>query len=84
MKNFTSREMKNLRESDTEICQMKTEELKEQIFGLIGDGEYMQEKVNMKVKSFDDYEKACKFRDKVNRQTQWSSYKGKLIWYVWY
>lgn len=40
--------------------------------------------VTMKVKEFNDYEKACEFRDKVNGQTQWSRYKGKPIWYVWY
>lgn len=38
----------------------------------------------MKVKEFDNYEKACEFRDKVNGQTQWTSYKGKQLWYVWY
>ena len=38
----------------------------------------------MKVKEFDNYVEACTFRDKVNGQTQWSSYHGKPIWYVWY
>ena len=38
----------------------------------------------MRVKEFYNYEKACEFRDKVNGQTQWSSYKGKPIYYVWY
>lgn len=38
----------------------------------------------MRVKEFDNYEDACKFRDKVHGQTQWTSYKGKPLWYVWY
>lgn len=38
----------------------------------------------MRVRSFEDYEKACEFRDKVGGQTQWSRYKCKPIWYVWY
>lgn len=38
----------------------------------------------MRVKEFYNYEKACEFMDKVNGQTQWSSYKGKPIYYVWY
>lgn len=38
----------------------------------------------MKVKEFNDYKKTCEFRDKVNGQTQWSKYKNKPIWYVWY
>lgn len=38
----------------------------------------------MKVKEFDNYEKACKFRDRVGGQIQWTPYKGKQLWYVWY
>lgn len=38
----------------------------------------------MRIKEFDDYEKACKFRDKVKGQTQWCLYKGKEYWRVWY
>ena len=38
----------------------------------------------MKVKEFDNYEIACNFRDKVDGQIQWTSYKGKQLWYVWY
>ena len=38
----------------------------------------------MKGKSFNSYEAACKFRDKVGGQVQWCSYKRKEYWIVWY
>lgn len=38
----------------------------------------------MNVKEFSNYDKACEFRDKVGGQVEWSSYKGKPLWYVWY
>lgn len=39
----------------------------------------------MKMKEFDNYEKACEFRDKVDGYIQWTtSYKRKPLWYVWY
>lgn len=38
----------------------------------------------MNVKEFSNYDKACEFRDKVGGQVEWSSYKGKSLWYVWY
>lgn len=38
----------------------------------------------MKVKEFDDYEKACEFRDEVDGQTYWTSCEGKQLWDVWY
>lgn len=38
----------------------------------------------MKVKEFDNYENACEFCRKVGGQIQWTSYKDKSIWYVWY
>ena len=40
--------------------------------------------VKMRVKEFSNYDKACEFRDKVGGQVEWSSYKGKPLWYVWY
>ena len=38
----------------------------------------------MKSKSFDDYDKACEFRDMVDGQIQWCTYKGNRYWLVWY
>ena len=38
----------------------------------------------MKSKSFNDYDNACEFCDKVNGQIQWCSYKRKKYWIVWY
>lgn len=38
----------------------------------------------MKSKEFSNYEKVCEFRDKVDGQIQWTSWKGKKIWRVWY
>jgi len=38
----------------------------------------------MLCKEFNDYDKACEFRDKVDGQTQWSIYKGNKYWIVWY
>ena len=40
--------------------------------------------MTMKSKTFNAYEKACKFRDKVNGQTQWCHYKSVAYWIVWY
>ena len=40
--------------------------------------------MTMKSRTFNDYEKACKFRDKVNGQTEWCSYKSVEYWIVWY
>lgn len=38
----------------------------------------------MKTKSFNDYAEACEFRDKVDGQIQWCSYKSEKYWIVWY
>ena len=38
----------------------------------------------MKNKSFENYAKACEFRDKVNGQTEWCTYKSNDYWVVWY
>lgn len=38
----------------------------------------------MKSKTFNNYQKACLFRDKVNGQTEWCSHNGKRYWIVWY
>ena len=38
----------------------------------------------MKSKEFDDYDKACEFRNKVDGQIQWCRYKRKQYWIVWY
>ena len=38
----------------------------------------------MKSKSFDNYQEACTFNDKVNGQIQWCTYKCKKYWIVWY
>ena len=38
----------------------------------------------MKSKSFDDYNQALLFRDKVDGQVQWCTYKGQKYWIVWY
>lgn len=38
----------------------------------------------IKSKSFNNYSDACKFRDKVDGQTQWCSHKGTQYWIVWY
>lgn len=39
----------------------------------------------MKFKSFNDYDEACEFRDKVDGQIQWNSYRdGTKDWTVWY
>ena len=44
----------------------------------------IEERMIMKSKTFNDYEKACKFRDRVNGQTQWCTYKSVTYWIVWY
>lgn len=38
----------------------------------------------MKTKTFNDYEEACVFCDKVDGQIQWCSYKGNQYWTVWF
>lgn len=38
----------------------------------------------IKSKSFNDYQEAFIFNDKVNGQIQWCSYKHKKYWIVWY
>lgn len=38
----------------------------------------------MKSRSFNNYDKACAFRDKVDGITQWMSYKGEYYWIVWW
>ena len=38
----------------------------------------------MKSKSFNNYDKASEFRDKVDGQIQWCRDKGKQYWIVWY
>lgn len=38
----------------------------------------------MKSKTFNNYDDACKFRDRVGGQIQWCSYKRERYWIVWY
>ena len=40
--------------------------------------------IGAKSMEFDDYDKARKFRDKVNGQIIWDSYEGKTFWHVSY
>ena len=40
--------------------------------------------MGMKCKEFNDYEKACSFRDKVNGEIHWGSRKDEQYWTVWY
>lgn len=40
--------------------------------------------MGMKCKEFNDYEKACSFRDKVDGEIHWESRREKQYWTVWY